>query len=181
MLWAVGRSPATQHLNLAAAGVSTVATGHIPVDDFENTNIPGVYGTMCRVIPQRTATRYNMSRYAIGDVAEGGWELTPVAIAAGRRLADRLFGGVAGKSGTRCSACCSRAAVQGHASSTKPSPQSCFPTRPSAWLALLKKLRSQSEHCSVLQHGTFFLQHADDGVVGGIMVIVVGMEGRTWR
>ena len=98
MLWAVGRSPATQHLNLAAAGVSTVATGHIPVDDFENTNVPGVYDFMCRVMPQRTAMRYNMSRYAIGDVAEGGWELTPVAIAAGRRLADRLFGGVAGKS-----------------------------------------------------------------------------------
>ena len=30
--------------------------------------------------------------YALGDVC-GFWELTPVAIAAGRRLADRLFGG----------------------------------------------------------------------------------------
>jgi len=76
VLWAVGRTPATHQLNLPAAGVSTVASGHIPVDDFENTNVPGVY--------------------ALGDVAEGGWELTPVAIAAGRRLADRLFGGVAG-------------------------------------------------------------------------------------
>ena len=92
VLWAAGRSPATQQLNLAAAGVSTVASGHIPVDEFENTNVEGVY--------------------ALGDVAEGGWELTPVAIAAGRcgvhllyrvsvhllrrRLADRLFGGVAG-------------------------------------------------------------------------------------
>ena len=30
---------------------------------------------------------------ALGDVTTTGWELTPVAIAAGRRLADRLFGG----------------------------------------------------------------------------------------
>jgi len=31
--------------------------------------------------------------FAIGDATTTGWELTPVAIAAGRRLADRLFGG----------------------------------------------------------------------------------------
>lgn len=30
---------------------------------------------------------------ALGDVCDRGFELTPVAIAAGRRLADRLFGG----------------------------------------------------------------------------------------
>jgi glutathione reductase (NADPH) len=42
------------------------------VDPFQNTSVPGVY--------------------AIGDVT-GLAELTPVAIAAGRRLADRLFGG----------------------------------------------------------------------------------------
>ena len=41
------------------------------VDPFENTNVPGIY--------------------AIGDVTSTGYELTPVAIAAGRRLADRLF------------------------------------------------------------------------------------------
>jgi pyruvate/2-oxoglutarate dehydrogenase complex dihydrolipoamide dehydrogenase (E3) component len=33
--------------------------------------------------------------YAVGDVASNGFELTPVAIAAGRLLADRLFGGPA--------------------------------------------------------------------------------------
>ena len=33
--------------------------------------------------------------YAIGDATTTGYELTPVAIAAGRRLADRLFGGEA--------------------------------------------------------------------------------------
>ena len=46
--------------------------GSIPTDPFQNTNIPGIY--------------------AIGDVTEH-FHLTPVAIAAGRRLADRLFGG----------------------------------------------------------------------------------------
>jgi len=42
------------------------------VDDFQNTAVAGVY--------------------AVGDVT-GRYELTPVAIAAGRRLADRLFDG----------------------------------------------------------------------------------------
>lgn len=31
--------------------------------------------------------------YCLGDASTSGYELTPVAIAAGRRLADRLFGG----------------------------------------------------------------------------------------
>ena len=46
---------------------------HILVDELQNTKLEGVY--------------------AVGDVI-GKAELTPVAIAAGRRLADRLFGGV---------------------------------------------------------------------------------------
>jgi hypothetical protein len=48
VLWAVGRSPATSKLNLCAAGVNVVASGHIPVDDFENTNVPGVCDTSAR-------------------------------------------------------------------------------------------------------------------------------------
>ncbi len=48
------------------------AAGHIVVDESQNTTAPGVY--------------------AIGDVT-GRATLTPVAIAAGRRLSDRLFGG----------------------------------------------------------------------------------------
>jgi len=43
------------------------------VDEYECTNVPGVY--------------------ALGDATTSGWELTPVAIAAGRRLGDRLYGG----------------------------------------------------------------------------------------
>ena len=72
LIWAIGRTPNTDALNLAAAGVATQPNGSIPTDPLQNTNVPGVY--------------------AIGDVTER-FHLTPVAIAAGRRLADRLFGG----------------------------------------------------------------------------------------
>lgn len=70
LLWATGRQPNTDQLNLTAAGVSADAHGLIAVDAFQNTNVAGIY--------------------AIGDIT-GHAELTPVAIAAGRRLAARLF------------------------------------------------------------------------------------------
>lgn len=72
VIWAVGRRANTQRLNLAAAGVNTLENGVIPVDEYENTNVRGIY--------------------AIGDIT-GKLPLTPVAIAAGRKLADRLFNG----------------------------------------------------------------------------------------
>jgi glutathione reductase (NADPH) len=72
LIWAVGRAPDTARLNLAAAGVAVDVNGYVTVDDYQNTNVPGIY--------------------AIGDVT-GRAPLTPVAIAAGRRLGDRLFGG----------------------------------------------------------------------------------------
>lgn len=70
VLWAIGRRANTGGLNLAAAGVHSEHDGSIPADAFQNTNVAGVY--------------------AIGDIT-GQAELTPVAIAAGRRLAARLF------------------------------------------------------------------------------------------
>jgi glutathione reductase (NADPH) len=70
VLWAVGRRPNTGHLNLAAAGVEVLPNGVVPTDVFQNTNVAGVY--------------------ALGDIT-GRAPLTPVAIAAGRRLAERLF------------------------------------------------------------------------------------------
>ncbi|UCE77408.1 MAG: glutathione-disulfide reductase [Gammaproteobacteria bacterium] len=73
LIWAIGRFPLTQDLNLAAAGVPVDDNGYIPTDKFQQTGVAGVY--------------------AIGDVT-GRAQLTPVAIAAGRRLADRLFGGM---------------------------------------------------------------------------------------
>jgi glutathione reductase (NADPH) len=74
LIWAIGRAPRTQDLGLAAAGVASGEEGHVPTDALQGTNVDGIY--------------------AIGDVT-GHHELTPVAIAAGRRLADRLFGGMA--------------------------------------------------------------------------------------
>lgn len=72
LLWATGREPNSGDLGLDRAGVEVDAHGYVVTDFYQNTNTEGVY--------------------ALGDVA-GRFELTPVAIAAGRRLADRLFGG----------------------------------------------------------------------------------------
>ncbi len=72
VIWAVGRSPNTRDLDLASAGIEARANGIIPTDGYQNTNVPGIY--------------------ALGDIT-GRAPLTPVAIAAGRRLAARLFNG----------------------------------------------------------------------------------------
>ncbi len=72
VIWAVGRAPNTAGLALDRAGVETRANGIVPTDTCQNTNVPGIY--------------------AIGDIT-GRTPLTPVAIAAGRRLAARLFDG----------------------------------------------------------------------------------------
>jgi glutathione reductase (NADPH) len=71
VLWAIGRDANAAGLNLEAAGVAIDDLGFVGTDEFQNTNAAGVY--------------------AIGDVT-GRAALTPVAIAAGRRLSDRLFG-----------------------------------------------------------------------------------------
>jgi len=76
VLWAIGRAAATADLALGASGVTLDAAGFIATDLYQATRAPGIY--------------------AIGDVT-GRAQLTPVAIAAGRRLADRLFGGQTGR------------------------------------------------------------------------------------
>ncbi|HTT38549.1 MAG TPA: glutathione-disulfide reductase [Burkholderiales bacterium] len=73
LIWAIGRAPNTRHLNLAATGLDADELGYVWTDDYQQTAVSGIY--------------------AIGDVC-GRIALTPVAIAAGRRLADRLFGGM---------------------------------------------------------------------------------------
>ena len=75
-LWAVGRAPNTETLGLENAGVDVDGYGFVPVDKYQVTNVDNVY--------------------ALGDVT-GAVALTPVAIAAGRRLADRLYGGMDGR------------------------------------------------------------------------------------
>ena len=71
LLWAVGRAANVSGLDLRQAGVAVDDCDFVVTDGFQNTNVPGIY--------------------AIGDVT-GRAALTPVAIAAGRRLSDRLFG-----------------------------------------------------------------------------------------
>lgn len=74
LLAATGRHPAVEPLQLDKTVVATDAKGYIQVDEYQNTAAKNIY--------------------ALGDVC-GQVELTPMAIAAGRRLADRIFGGMA--------------------------------------------------------------------------------------
>ena len=72
LIWAIGREANTRDLGLEEAGIAVDGNGDVPVDELQVTNVANVY--------------------AVGDVT-GKAQLTPVAIAAGRRLADRVFGG----------------------------------------------------------------------------------------
>jgi glutathione reductase (NADPH) len=76
LVWAIGRSPNTDSLDAENAGVERDPWGFVPTDKFQKTNVEHIF--------------------ALGDVT-GRAQLTPVAIAAGRRLADRLYGGMEGR------------------------------------------------------------------------------------
>ncbi len=71
VIYAIGRYADTASLGLEQAGVEIDAHGFVVTDLYQRT------------------TRENI--FALGDVT-GRAQLTPVAIAAGRRLADRLYG-----------------------------------------------------------------------------------------
>ncbi|KAL7520004.1 hypothetical protein ACHAWX_004758 [Stephanocyclus meneghinianus] len=71
IIMAAGRSPSVESLNLQGVGVRQKKGGYVEVNEYSETNLQNLY--------------------AVGDVC-GNVELTPMAIAAGRRLADRLFG-----------------------------------------------------------------------------------------
>jgi len=73
LIWAVGRRANSGGFGIAEAGVAIGAQGEVVTDLLQDTSVRGVH--------------------AIGDVT-GREALTPVAIAAGRCLADRLFGGM---------------------------------------------------------------------------------------
>ncbi|CQR25584.1 glutathione reductase [Streptococcus varani] len=72
VLWAIGRRPNIDQLNLEAAGIKLTEDGYIAVTEYQETNVPSIY--------------------ALGDVT-GKIELTPVAIKTGRLLSERLFNG----------------------------------------------------------------------------------------
>ncbi|MGB1198597.1 MAG: glutathione-disulfide reductase [Thalassotalea sp.] len=70
LIWAIGREPATNTINIETTGIELDERGFIPTDKYQNTTVDGVY--------------------AVGDNT-GRAQLTPVAVAAGRRLCERLF------------------------------------------------------------------------------------------
>ncbi|KAH9967990.1 glutathione reductase [Russula dissimulans] len=72
LIWAIGRKANTDSLGLKKAGVKLDSQGNVVVDEWQKTNIENIF--------------------SIGDV-QGKALLTPVAIAAGRRLSNRLYGG----------------------------------------------------------------------------------------
>lgn len=73
LIWTIGRHTLKDDLNLEAVGVKVdPKTGVVITDEYQNTSTPNIY--------------------SVGDVS-GPIDLTPVAIAAGRKLAMRLFAG----------------------------------------------------------------------------------------
>ncbi len=70
VMYATGRAPKIDGLGLEAAGIETGANGAIKVDDHWHTSVENIF--------------------AIGDVTDR-IQLTPIAIAEGHALADRLF------------------------------------------------------------------------------------------
>ncbi len=71
IFWAIGRRPYLDQLGTQNIGLELEDSGHIRIDEWQQTNIDHLY--------------------AVGDITPQA-PLTPVAIAAGRHLADRLFG-----------------------------------------------------------------------------------------
>lgn len=72
VVMAIGRNPETVQIGLDKLGVKLNRDSKVIVNQYDQTNIPHIY--------------------AIGDIVAGGLELTPVAIMAGRLLADRISG-----------------------------------------------------------------------------------------
>lgn len=72
LIWAIGRAPANNNINLKNTDVELDNRGFIKVDKYQNTTAPNIY--------------------AVGDNI-GKVDLTPVAVKAGRLLSERLFNG----------------------------------------------------------------------------------------
>lgn len=76
LIWAIGRGLNSHNIGLENTAVIINEDGTIPTDEFQETNVKGIY--------------------VLGDLI-GKFPLTPVAIAAGRRMADRLYNGMEGR------------------------------------------------------------------------------------
>src|SRR5699024_5059264 len=76
LIWAIGRGLNTRNIGLENTDVVINDDDSISTDEFQETNVKGIY--------------------AVGDIT-GKFPLTPVAIAAARRMADRMYGGMEGR------------------------------------------------------------------------------------
>lgn len=74
VIYAIGRAPITTGIGIENLEINLDARGYIVTDEYQNTNVENIY--------------------AVGDNT-GRAQLTPVAVAAGRRLSERLFNGKA--------------------------------------------------------------------------------------
>jgi len=72
VIYAIGRSPITTGLGIESIELELDARGYIVTDEYQNSSVDNIY--------------------AVGDNT-GRAQLTPVAVAAGRRLSERLFNG----------------------------------------------------------------------------------------
>ncbi len=72
VIYAIGRTPITDGIGLENVAIKLDDKGYIITDEYQNTNVDNIY--------------------AVGDNT-GRAQLTPVAVAAGRRLSERLFNG----------------------------------------------------------------------------------------
>jgi glutathione reductase (NADPH) len=72
VIYAIGRAPITSGIGLENTKVELDARGYIVTDEYQNTSVENIF--------------------AVGDNT-GRAQLTPVAVAAGRRLSERLYNG----------------------------------------------------------------------------------------
>ncbi|HVT96526.1 MAG TPA: FAD-containing oxidoreductase [Acidobacteriaceae bacterium] len=81
ILLAVGRTPNTHDLNLAVAGITPDQHGYIPVDDFLQTTVPGIFAIGdCNGRGAFTHTSYNDYEIVADNLLDG----------ASRRVSDRI-------------------------------------------------------------------------------------------
>lgn len=73
VMFATGRVPNLEHTNIEATGIQVDESGKVIVDEWQKTNVDHIY--------------------ALGDVTNTNYDLTPVAINEGRAFADTHFGG----------------------------------------------------------------------------------------
>uniref|UniRef100_H2YR28 Glutathione reductase, mitochondrial n=1 Tax=Ciona savignyi TaxID=51511 RepID=H2YR28_CIOSA len=96
LIWAIGRKPNT-NINIDKQGINLDNRGNVVVDKFQNTNVEGVYAVGdCYVVQSSNldqAIKNLLSAFLTNYILNYLFKYVAVAIAAGRKLAHRLFDG----------------------------------------------------------------------------------------